>query len=75
MLEPAKGEQHVKITSRKEPYNDPFLYFAAVIRGTISMEEYDLSGLSTNMVAMEILDAATQSAKTGKVVYLNRKQH
>ena len=73
LLEPVKGEQHVKIASRAQPYNDPFLYFTAVIRGTVSMGEHDLSALSTNMVAMEILDAATRSAKTGKVVYLNRK--
>ena len=69
-----KEEQQVKVGDRKKPYNDPFLFFSAVIRGTVSMEAHDLSSLSTNMVAMEILDAAKRSAKSGKVIYLKENR-
>lgn len=48
--------------------NDPFAYFANVIRGKIKMREYDLSAPATNEIVMKILTAARQSAKTGKTV-------
>ena len=48
--------------------NDPFVYFANVIRGRIRMNEYDLSSPATNDIAVKIIDAAKQSAKTGKTV-------
>ncbi len=51
------------------PQDDPFMYLAAVVRGEITSTD-DLSSLKTNMIVVEILDAARQSAKEGKVVYL-----
>jgi len=69
-----KDEQHEKIAMREKPYNDPFLFFAAVIRGKIGISELDLSSLRVNMVAMEILDAAKQSAKTGKTIFLSKEK-
>ena len=48
--------------------NDPFVYFANVIRGNIKMNKYDLSSPATNEIVVKILDAARQSAKTGKSV-------
>ena len=48
--------------------NDPFVYFANVIRGNIKMNKYDLSSLETNDIVVKILDAARQSAKTGKAI-------
>lgn len=53
------------------PSNDPFAYLAAVIRGEIKSED-DLSSLKTNMIVVEILDAARQSAKEGKTIYLEK---
>ncbi len=50
------------------PYDEPFAYLAAVVRGTAP--EDVLSSLATNMLVVEILDAARQSAKEGKTVYL-----
>ena len=44
-------------------------YFAAVIRGEI--QPAGLSGLETNLVVMEILDAARESARTGKTIELS----
>jgi predicted dehydrogenase len=73
MTDPKKGEQNEKIGLREKPYDDPFRFFSAVVRGNIAMKDYDLSSLATNMVAMEILEAATQSAKSGKVVTLKKQ--
>ncbi|KAK7917576.1 hypothetical protein PG985_011184 [Apiospora marii] len=46
---------------------DPLTYLVGVLDGTVK-EEGDLTSLDTNMVAMQILDAARESAKTGKTV-------
>jgi len=48
--------------------NDPFVYFANVIRGNIKMNKYDLSSPETNDIVVKILDAARRSAKTGKTI-------
>jgi predicted dehydrogenase len=50
------------------PEADPISYLAAIVRGTI--EPSGLSSLEVNMVVTEILEAATKSARTGKVVML-----
>ena len=44
-------------------------YLGAVLRGKI-VPEGDLSALDTNVVVMQILDAARESARTGKTVVL-----
>jgi hypothetical protein len=44
-------------------------YLAAVVRGQIQPHG-DLSALDTNVIVMEILDAARESARTGKTVNL-----
>jgi predicted dehydrogenase len=46
-------------------------YLAAVLRGQIEPQG-DLSALDTNVVVMQILDAARESARTGKSVKLAR---
>jgi len=46
-------------------------YLAAVLRGTIK-DQGDLSALDTNVTVMQILDAARESARTGKSVRLTR---
>ncbi len=70
-----KSEKDKEITFAAEPtlfpQNDPFAYLAAVVRGTITPGN-DLSSLQTNMIVVEILDAARTSAKEGKVVYLDK---
>ena len=63
-------EEKMTLSERKKPYNDPFVYFAAVINNQIQPDSYDLSSLENNMVVMEILQAAIKSAKTGKAVQL-----
>ena len=58
------------LPARPVPWNDPFSFFAAVIRKEVKVDPYDLSSLENNMVVMEILDAAMKSAKSRKTVQL-----
>ena len=67
-----EAEQLTKVEARPAPYDNPFAFFAGVIRGTIQMDDHDLSSLPVNMIAMEILDAASRSAKEGKRIYLKK---
>jgi hypothetical protein len=46
-------------------------YLVAVLRGQIKASG-DLSALDTNLVVMQILDAARTSARTGKTVRLTK---
>lgn len=55
---------------RPAPYTDAFSFLASVINGTLKPAPYDLSSLENNMVVMKILDAARESARTGKTVKL-----
>jgi len=65
-----KPEEYVKSTPLKKPYNDPFVYLAAVVRGEITMAPSDLSSLQNNLIVVEILQAAKESAQQGKTVTL-----
>jgi predicted dehydrogenase len=47
---------------------DPLAYLAAVVRGDV--QPAGLSSLAVNMVVIEILDAARESARTGKRIEL-----
>jgi glucose-fructose oxidoreductase len=58
-----------KETTIPPPYDDPLHYFEAVLSGEIT-EEDSVSSLKTNMTVTEILQAARQSAQTGKAVTL-----
>jgi len=51
-------------------YEDPFMYFADVIHKKFPMAEYGLYSLKNNIEVVRILDAARESAKTGKTVIL-----
>lgn len=53
------------------PLNEPVAYFAAVVRGEIPV--HPLSSLETNVIVTEILDAARESARTGRSVDLPRQ--
>jgi predicted dehydrogenase len=50
--------------------SDSLSYYAAVVRGQVRPS--GLSSLATNLIVCEILDAAKESARTGKVVTLDR---
>lgn len=51
-------------------YQDPFIYFSDVIRGKIKVPENGLYSLENNVMVVRILEAARESAKTGKAVSL-----
>jgi predicted dehydrogenase len=53
--------------------DDPFGYFANVIRGNIKIKPFDLSSAENNEIVVKILDAAKIAARTGKTV--NWDQH
>jgi predicted dehydrogenase len=53
-------------------YTDPISYFADVIRNKIKVPENGLYALQTNVTAVRILEAARESARTGKTVYLKK---
>lgn len=59
--------------ARTAPFDDPFSYFAAVVRGRVDVAPTDLSSLENNVTVVRILDAARRSAQTGETIYLNAK--
>jgi len=50
------------------PYNDPISYLLAVVSGEI--KSTGLSALDTNVTVVRILDAARESARTGRTIRL-----
>jgi len=65
------AEQTIKVTAKDiAVYEDPFNYFADVIHGKIKMTKSDLYSLENNIIVVRILEAARESAKTGKTVKL-----
>jgi len=65
------GGEEEKVTAPPipPPDDDPINYLRAVVLG--GMKPQGLSSLETNVVVMEILDAARQSAATGKTIQLS----
>ncbi len=66
----AEEETMQTAEARSAPYDDPFTYLKAVVRGTITVAPTDLSALENNLIVVEILDAAKRSARSGKRVVL-----
>ena len=62
-------EEKIVPKSLQQPYNDAFSYFAAVVNGSVNPAG-QLGSLDINMTTMAILEAAVQSAKTGKTIFL-----
>ena len=50
-------------------YTDPFSYLADVLRNKITVPETGVYSLPTNITVVRILEAARESAKTGKTVF------
>lgn len=62
-------EETTTATPLAAPEDTSLHYLAAVVRGELKPKG-DLTALDTNMVVMQILDAARESAQTGKTVEL-----
>jgi predicted dehydrogenase len=67
---PGKPEQASTPPPMPPEAEDELAYFVAVVRGQVAPS--GLSSLENNLVATEILEAARESAKTGKTVTLTR---
>jgi predicted dehydrogenase len=70
-LEHDHDEQLITAPSLAAPESSSLSYLAAVLRGQIQPKG-DLSALDTNVVVMQILDAARESARTGKSVRVTK---
>lgn len=64
-------EESNDLEERPAPFDDPFALFAAVINNEITLDPYDLSSLENNMIVMEILEAAKESAMTKRTITIN----
>ena len=64
------AEVEVELESNSAQLSSPFAYLAAVVRGEVTVDKNDLSGLENNLSVVRILDAARESARTGKTVRL-----
>lgn len=68
-----KGEDQEELERAeplRAPYDDPISYLIAVVSGQV--KPAGLGALDTNVTVMRILDAARESARTGKTVKLLR---
>jgi predicted dehydrogenase len=55
------------------PRDEPFAYLSAVVRGEVTPAPADVSALANNVTVARILDAARESARTGKLVSLGAR--
>ena len=65
-------EQNMTLEDREAPYDDPFALLAAVVKNKLQLPKYDLNSLENNMIVVEILDAAKESARLNKTILLNK---
>ena len=63
-------EKKYELDDMQKPYDDPFAFFASVVKNKIKLNPFDLSSLENNMIVMKILDAARMSAKTKRTIGL-----
>jgi predicted dehydrogenase len=69
-MERKDSASYYSVTVKPNSYKDNIQYLNAVLRGAIQPEN-DLSSLANNLVVVRILEAARESARTGKKVLLN----
>lgn len=66
------NEEHIETAGAlPDQERDSLSYLAGVLGGRIS-DRGDLSALDTNVTVMQILDAARESARSGRTIRLNR---
>ena len=70
-LEHDNDERLITASPLTPPQNDSLTYLGAVLAGRVPSKG-DLSALDTNVIVMQILDAARESARTGRTVRLHR---
>lgn len=70
LLDEKEGPFNRQAAPLEGAYFDPFAFLAAAVKGEAGMKPYDLSSLENNMIVMEILEAAKQSAARGETIRL-----
>lgn len=65
-----KAEHTEPLPERPAPYDEPFAYLAAVVQDRVSPGPYEPSSLENNLLVVELLDAARESARTGRRIKL-----
>ena len=65
-------EEKMELGARTAPFNDPFSVLVAVVRGKTKLSSFDPYSLENNLIVMEILEAAQESAASGKTVFLSK---
>lgn len=66
---PGEREEEVRtFGDRPAPHADPFSYLAAVVRGDEVVSDTSLWSLENNVTVVRILDAARESARTGRTI-------
>jgi predicted dehydrogenase len=66
------SEEKMNLPERAKPFDDPFSVLIAVVRGDTTLAPFDPYSLENNLLVMEILEAAKQSAESSKTVHLSR---
>ena len=69
-LQDKSPEEALKLDKRPEPFTDPFSLLAAVVSDRLKLDKNDLYELPINVTVVEILEAAKESAKSNKTVFL-----
>src|SRR5690606_18371619 len=67
------SEEKMDLPARAEPFDDPFSVLISVVRGQTKLASFDPYSLENNLLVMEILEAAKQSAESGKTVTLSQE--
>jgi predicted dehydrogenase len=65
-------EEKMELGPRSAPFDDPFSVLMAVVRGKTKLSAFDPYSLENNLIVMEILEAAKESAASGKTVFLSK---
>lgn len=65
-------EEKLELGPRAIPFDDPFSVLKSVVRGKTKLAAFDPYSLENNLIVMEILEAAKESAASGKTVYLSK---
>jgi predicted dehydrogenase len=69
----SKAEENTVIAAESVGvYVDPFSYLANVVNGTLKVPAFGLYSLENNIMVVRILEAARESAKTGKTVKFSK---
>jgi len=69
-LHEKSAEEVLKLNPRPAPHTDPFSLLAAVVRDRLTLDKNDLYELPINVTVVEILEAAKESAKLNKTIFL-----